>query len=357
MTQDWLLVETLGDQPVVVAQGRQMKNFVPLTVFLRRNPSLAAIQTAITETVSTGQPLSSITPKNKRVIRTEPVQMSDGHMHAVHVWYGPTDEEPPERPVPGPLVWDFTTGQATGTVEYLTNAGMDPAAEAITGRAFVEDIPSRSLNPDEAKVLALAIDAAPDRTYCSSWEFTDKQGNYRRVGFTARTAMETMEDGTEHLICRAMNLVEEVRESTQPPEELAHRIIEGLAQPGVYRLLVDLNNWTLLKWIDEPCPYFNWRSQPGIHPEDREHFSARMAAELQTGATSGVLRLPGNDGGWVPLHVTVSRVELDGGVYGGLATLRLPSEDELADAGMARADVEPAHAEPAHAEPADVEPA
>ena len=101
-------METLGDQPMVVAHGRQMKNFVPLAVFLRRNPNLAAIQTAITETVSTGTGLASITPKSKRVIRTEPVQMSDGRIHGVQVWSGPTDAEPPERPIPGPLKWDMT---------------------------------------------------------------------------------------------------------------------------------------------------------------------------------------------------------------------------------------------------------
>jgi hypothetical protein len=337
MNQDWLLVETLGDQPVVVAQGRQMKNFVPLAAFLRRNPSLAAIQTAIAETVGSGNSMASITTKNRRVIRTEPIQMSDGRIHAVHVWCGPPDAEPPERPIPGPLTWDFTTGEATGTEEYLTNAGMDPSTEPITGRSFVDDIPSRSLNRDEAKVLSLAIDAAPDRTYCSSWEFTDKQGAFRRVGFAVRTAMETMEDGSEHLIARAMNLVEEVRESAQSPDNLADRIIEGLAQPGVYRLLVDLNNWTLLKWIDDPCPLFNWRGRAGevrMHPEDRAHFAERMTAELETGTTCAVLRLPGNDGGWVPMHVTVSKVELDAGVYGGLVTLRLPTEAELADAGL-----------------------
>jgi hypothetical protein len=59
-----------------------------------------------------------------------------------------------------------------------------------------------------------------------------------------------------------------------------------------------------------------------------------MAAELDEGTTSGVLRLPGTDGGWVPLHITVSKVELDDGVSGGLVTLRLPTEDELADVGL-----------------------
>ena len=78
-------METLGDQPMVVAQGRQMKNFVPIVVFLRRNPNLSAIQTAIADTITTGTGLASITPKTNRVIRTEPVAMSDGCIHAVHI--------------------------------------------------------------------------------------------------------------------------------------------------------------------------------------------------------------------------------------------------------------------------------
>ena len=331
MTQGWLLVETLGDHPVVVAQGRQMKNFVPIAGFLRRNPNLAAIQTAITETVAGGQPLTSITPKTNRVIRTEPVAMSDGRIHAIHVWCGPPDSEPPERPIPGPLLWDFTTGEATGTVQYLINAGMDPATEPTTGRTFIDDVPSRSLNHDEAKVLAQAIDAAPDRTYCASWDFTDKQGGFRRVGFVVRTAMETMVDGSEHLIARAMNLVDEVQLTPPPTERLAERILGGLAEPGVYRLLVDLKNWTPLKWLDDPCPYFVWRAGAKLHPEDREHYSARMADELSAGSTSAVLRMPGEGGTWIPLHVTIRRVELDAGVYAGLVTLRLPTAGELAE--------------------------
>ena len=133
MTHDWLLVETLGSEPAVVAHGLRTKNLVPISAFLRRNPNLMAIQTAIGETVRAGVGLSSITPKNDRVIRTEVVQMSDGRIHGVHVWIGPPDLEPPERPVPGPLKWDLTRGVATDTPESLFNSGRDPDSRGHPG--------------------------------------------------------------------------------------------------------------------------------------------------------------------------------------------------------------------------------
>ena len=127
MDHDWLLVETLGDEPAVVAQGARTKNLVPISSFLRRNPHLMAIQSAIGETVRAGHALSIITPKHDRVIRTEVVHMSDGVIHGVHLWIGPPDAEPPERPIPGPLKWDLTSGVATDTPESLANAGRDIA--------------------------------------------------------------------------------------------------------------------------------------------------------------------------------------------------------------------------------------
>jgi hypothetical protein len=123
MARDWLLVETLGNEPAVVALGRQLKNLVPITTFLRRNPNLAAIQTAIAESLQTSQSMVSITPKSRRVIRTEPVLMSDGRMHGVHIWIGLAEAEPPERPIPGPLKWNMTLGVATDTPESLINTG------------------------------------------------------------------------------------------------------------------------------------------------------------------------------------------------------------------------------------------
>ena len=335
MTQDWLLVETLGDQPVVVAHGRQMKNFVPLAVFLRRNPSLSAIQTAIAETVSTGSPLASITPKKSRVIRTVPVQMSDGRMHGVHVWSGPPEVDPPERPVPGPLKWDLTLGVATDTAESLINMGMNPDAEPLENRALVDDYPARDFNPDETAALAMRVDFAPGNLFCSTWEFTDKQGDNRRVGFAARSAAEPVdEDGTEHVIARIMNLEVEVRPAVPESNPLIQRILDRLEQPGEYRLIVDLENWRPLKWIDQPCPLVDWRGSERIHPNDHERLRQAIPAEPQAESGGTVVRLPGSDGGWVPLHATISRMELEKGVHAGLTILRLPTDEELAEAAL-----------------------
>ncbi|ULE35061.1 PAS domain-containing protein [Mycobacterium sp. IDR2000157661] len=338
MNHDWLLVETLGTEPTLVAQGRRTKNLIPITVFLRRNPHLMAIQTAIGETVRAGQGLSSITPKNDRVIRTEVVPMTDGRIHGVHLWIGLPDMEPPDRPVPGPLVWDLDTGIATDTAEALQNSGWDPTHAPTRNRTFADDLPKRELNPSEAKVLAMAIRREPGTTLCGSWDVVDYRGEPITVGFVARTVLEATDDGAERLLCRAMNWRGEPEESASSPDQLAQRILNGLAQPGVHRALVDLSNWTLLKWLDDPAPFFDWRAglagEHVVHSADRPEM-ARMVDDFATGTASGVLRMPsGHDGEWTPVHVTLNRVEIDDDVYAGLATLRRPSADELAAAAI-----------------------
>ena len=333
MSHDWLLVETLGAEPVAVADGRRTKNLIPISAFLRRSPDLMAIQTAISETVRTGQSMSTITPRHDRVIRTEPVQMSDGRIHGVHVWIGPLDMEPPERPVPGPLKWDLTAGVATDTPESIYNSGRDPSTEATQGRTFAEDLPMRDLNPSETDVLSMAIKREPGMTLCSTWNVTDHRGETISVGFVARANPETQEDGSEPLICRAMNWRAEPEGPSLPPDHLAQRILNGLARPGVHRALVDPEHWTLLKWLDDPAPFFDWRAresgEPSVNPADALHM-ARMTLEFANGATSGVLRLRANDGGWTPVHMTINRVELEENTFAGLMALRLPTEAELA---------------------------
>ena len=170
-------------------------------------------------------------------------------------------------------------------------------------------------------------------TGCSTWTVTDHQGETISVGFVARANPETQDDGSERLICRAMNWRAEPEGPSLPPDHLAQRILDGLARPGVHRALVDPVNWTLLKWLDDPAPFFDWHvreaGQPFVNPADAMHM-ARMALEFASGATSGVLRLRAKDGGWTPVHMTINRIELEPETFAALMALRLPTEDELA---------------------------
>jgi hypothetical protein len=341
MSHDWLLVETLGGEPVVVADGRQTKNLIPISVFLRRSPDLMAIQTAISETVRAGEAMSAITPRNDRVIRTEPILMSDGRLHGVHVWIGPLNMEPPDRLTPGPLKWDLTAGVATDTPESIYNSGRDPSTEATHGRTFAEDLPMRALNPSETKVLSMAIKGEPGMTMCSTWNVTDHQGETISVGFVARANMEAQDDGSERLICRAMNWRAEFDGPSLPPDHLAQRILDGLARPGVHRALVDPVNWRLLKWLDRPAPFFDWHAREAgrqaVNPADAVHM-ARMTLEYANGSTSAVLRLRATDGGWIPVHMTINRIELEPGTFAALMALRLPTDAELAVVDFAHDD-------------------
>ncbi|HEX2286840.1 MAG TPA: PAS domain-containing protein, partial [Mycobacterium sp.] len=257
-------------------------------------------------------------------------------IHTCTPWIGPPDMEPPERPIPGPLKWDLSRGVATDTPESLFNSGRDPEKEPTHGRAFAEDLPMRELNPSEAEVLSMMVKPEPGMTFCSTWDVTDYKGEPITVGWVARAQLENEEDGTERLICRAMNWRSEREGSTVPPDDLAERIINGLAESGVHRALVDLTNWKLLKWLDEPAPFFDWRSRetgdPVVHPDDAPHM-ARMTIEFGTGATSGVLRLRANDGGWTPVHMTIHRVELAKNTFAGLVALRVPTAEEVGAVG------------------------
>ena len=231
MTRDWLLVETLGTEPAVVAMGRQLRNLVPITSFLRRNPRRAAIQSAIAESLQTSQSLVSLTPKNDRVIRTEPVVMSDGRIHGVHVWSGPAGDDPPERPVPGPLKWDMTLGVATDTAESLTNMGRNVELEDPQERAFAECWPSGDLKPNEGRALAAAVRSEPGHTVCDTWDGTDWQGTHIRVSFVARNGLEPGVDGRDHMIARGMNWRAEPAERPTSSDRLAQQILPGWPSP------------------------------------------------------------------------------------------------------------------------------
>ena len=204
--------------------------------------------------------------------------MSDGRIHGVHVWSGPSTDEPPERPVPGPLKWDMTRGVATDTPESLANTGRKVELRGPEDARSQSVWPAGDLKPNEGRALAAAIRSEPGHTVCDTWDGTDWQGNHIRVSFVARNGLEPGVDGREHLIARGMNWRAEPADEATPSDRLAEQILHGLAQPGVHRALFDPHSWTLLKWLDAPCPFYDWRritaDDPRIHPDDEPKMAA-----------------------------------------------------------------------------------
>ena len=184
----------------------------------------------------------------------------------------------------------------------------------------------------------MVIKPEPGQTFCTTWDVTDHRGEPISVGFVARAVLESQDDGSERLICRAMNWRSEREGPAIAPDHLAQRILDGLAQPGVHRALVDLNNWTLLKWLDDPCPFYDWRASRGgrsrrssrrYGPHGCDDGRVLRRADLAGVAVAGERR--GLHAG--PCDDQSGRAR--GGHIAGLVSLRLPTEAELATAAFA----------------------
>lgn len=332
MSADWLLIETLGDEPTVIAVGSRLRKATPLRRFLNSSARVHAICAAVDESASTGQPTRI--EWGKHVVQAIPVLMTDERVHGVQVWAGSGVKPAPPRPRIGAVVWNLTTRVAADTRSALLNAGLDPAVEPTHGRFFAADLPVGELHPNEIHVLTLALRSSPGDTISDTWNLTTRMGNPITVSFFSRVVVEESASGEGNILCRAMNWRESREVAYQYDQHLADRILRGMTDPSVYRVLVDLDTWGLLKWIDAPCPLFDWRGinphLPLLHPDDRPIREA-MAREFDSGPASGILRMRSGSG-WTLIHVTIYRIELEHGVMVGLLSLRVPTDAEVVEA-------------------------
>ncbi|WP_255800980.1 PAS domain-containing protein [Mycobacteroides abscessus] len=327
MSQDWLLLETMADEPSVLAIGSTPKNMVPIETFLRRSPNLSILRDAVAHAKHTGKRLVEEIRSKDRVILVEPVAMDSGDVHGVHMWIGPRREVPPRRPMPGAWLWNLTTGVVIGTKESLDNGGANPENRQ-PGRTFAEDFEHVESNPEETAAIAKVIESKPGDTFCSTWNGRDYLGNPTRVHFAVRILAERNVDGQPETIARAINLrVQPTKSVIEQPQQiiLAQQILAGLAEPGTYRALVDLRTLNLIKWVDEPMPELDWKYSSDrssrMHPDDLPVAKA-MSDGLAISRTEGILRFRTCVGTWMPIHVTAHLVLLNQYTTAALVILR-----------------------------------
>ncbi|MBE5465011.1 MULTISPECIES: GAF domain-containing protein [Mycobacteroides] len=324
MAQDWLLIETLGAEPTVVAVGRQPKKMVPLPVILHRNRYLPAIAEVITRTVTEKLPITEPISGADRVIITQPLVLPSGEAHGLQLWFGSTSETPPERPIAGTWAWNIVTGGTTLDegclhVNGITNGKPGEVQNIAESFQYIEP------NPDEADALAKLVTSAPGEYHCATWDGKGDDDLPRRVHFCARICTDPV---SSQNIVRGLNINVGTPGPAKPEQRpiiLAQQLLAAVAEPGTHRALVDLRSFTLLKWVDDPMPNLAWQydpsDEPRIHPEDLEK-AKTMARGLRYGRTEDVIRLRSSEGDWLRVQATANLALLDQHTTAALVTLR-----------------------------------
>lgn len=330
MAQDWLLIETLGAEPTVVAVGRQPKKMVPLPVILHRNRYLPAIVEAINRTVAEKRPVTEPISGADRVIITHPLVLPTGETHGLHLWFGSTSETPPDRPIAGTWAWNIATGGTTLDEGCLHVNGITQGQPGEV-QNIAESFQYIEPNPDEADALAKLVTSQPGEYHCATWDGKGDDGLARRVHFCARICTDP---GSSQNIVRGLNINVGSPGPAKPEQRpiiLAQQLLAAVAEPGTHRALVDLRNFTLLKWVDEPMPNLAWQHDPSgesrIHPDDLQK-AKDMARGLRYGRTEDTLRLRSVDGGWILVRATANLALLDERTTAALVTLRADGSRE-----------------------------
>ncbi|SKT85338.1 Uncharacterised protein [Mycobacteroides abscessus subsp. massiliense] len=326
MSHDWLLLDTLGEEPFVIAVDAQPKKMIPLRKFLGRNRHLDLINTAIAETRATNTAITRHTPSGNRVIYTHPVAMDTGPVHGVHLWFGPTDTAPPVRPRAGAWVTNLDTGIGNGNADALDIVGADPFNRP-EGRTTAEDYHVIQDPHSESEIFAKMVNAQDGDTFCDTFPGVNHLGEPIQTHFSCRYIVTT-NNGVRERICRAILISAEQDEPANAaprPLILAQQVLVATTEPGTFRALINLRNLTLLKWLGEPMTQMHWEydpdNNPKIHPDDIPTAKAMVKA-LAEHSTEAQLRLRGRDGTWLPVHITANLVLLDQHTTAGLATIR-----------------------------------
>lgn len=185
---EWLVIETLSDAPTVVAAGSRARKWRPLSnVF--RGSSLAMVHKlvgVVVDNLKDSQTLVDLTP-GTRLAYARPILGPGRQVHAVMVWLGSRDENPP--PPPGALgwTWDVTDPGRPRAVPHPGTAafyGFPDASEP----SITEVLSTLIGLPEIAETLTAIDTAAADATGTGEWLMRRPNGRIMKVRYAFRGA-------------------------------------------------------------------------------------------------------------------------------------------------------------------------
>ncbi|MFJ8961984.1 GAF domain-containing protein [Lentzea sp. NPDC102401] len=342
MAADWLLVETFGGsrcEPTVLAVGSNPKNMVPLRSVLGRGPFLADALGVTARIVDGGRSVEVRTTTGKRRVIGHPLLAYGGLVHGVYLWVGPLDEDPPPRDPAGAWHINLTLHVSSRSDDLLRLYGTRPDKwrnEHDLAELFAYQ--RLTTNADEAKALALIVNARTGAEHLATWTVNRDDGERRAVHFACRCVEMKTPGGRVELIVRGIThdigSAESVPTAPPPtPVLLAQQIIAAEATPGRWRAIADLRTMRLLKWLDSPMPGLAWTLQaqhrPAIHREDLRSAVGLSKELVSSGRADGVLRFRMEDGEWMKVAVSAALIALDQHTKAALVTLTLSDRGKV----------------------------
>ncbi|WP_068020820.1 GAF domain-containing protein [Nocardia mexicana] len=301
---DWLLVETLGSEPTVVADGRRAREWTSVSRSRRTvGPKAADLMTTLVDRLRHGSDPEVRIAADGLCGVVLPVRCAFGSVHGVQLWVGESGDRPPPRPAVA--AWDWMS--ETELAHH--GPGLE---ELVFGRA-PQDVRAVRTPPEvfgrmvrfDGRMEYMAIVAGTDPTgfWQGEADFRGDDGRVRVIRMVVR-----VHRGEKH-VTRAL-VYEATDTSSQPAADLAMtRAVARAAGVGVG--FVELVMGLVYEWTNEPPPPLQrWLTErPQLHPDDvaayreacREVSSAGRIRELVYR-----IRFSGTD--WIAVQAELSRL-------------------------------------------------
>lgn len=185
---EWLVIETFSDAPTVVAAGSRARNWRPLSnVF--RGSSLAMVQKlvgVVVDNLKDSQTLVDLTP-GTRLAYARPILGPGRQVHAVMVWLGGRDENPPPPPRALGWTWDVTDPGRPRPVCH-PGCGEFYGLPDLGEPSLTDLLSTLTQLPELAEILEAIDTAAPDRAGTGEWTMRRPDGRTMKVRYAFRCA-------------------------------------------------------------------------------------------------------------------------------------------------------------------------
>lgn len=309
-TNDWLIVETLGDGPhTVIADGGRVRNWSAIGRARPYGPAASKrMVDAVNRCVITGTDQHDVVAATKSRdeldILVVPVLAAADRVNGVHLWIGPCGQQPPPKRAIAVWHWDQTTA--------INHQGRDSVDEIIL-RMPKEEVHAARSAPDNFQRILRFDDRVGYVAMVSKMEQGGRwQGeiSMRRYDDTVcQIQMVTRADPRENV---ARGLFNDISDVTPPEPVVDNAALRMLATAsGVGAGVIDLGTTIIYDWFSTPpAPLDRWQhSNPTIADDDQALLAAACTRLGTTGEPETlVLRVKFDDTDWIDTDVEVTAI-------------------------------------------------